>query len=119
MSEQAFTPGPWQVLDDYHGRWTIVGDMDGEYFTDSPSPVMSWEFVANLEDEYGEVGKHAAANRRLILAAPDLLEALTDCLGWHDFADDAHKPVEVRAAYMRARAAIAKALGPLAEGVEG
>jgi hypothetical protein len=32
-----------------------------------------------------------------------LEEALRDCLGWHDYADDLHKPVEVRAAYVRAR----------------
>jgi hypothetical protein len=32
-----------------------------------------------------------------------LEEALRDCLGWHDYADDLHKPAEVRAAYMRAR----------------
>lgn len=42
-------------------------------------------------------------------AAPDLYEALKDCLSWHDFADDLHKPIEVRAAYMRARAALSKA----------
>jgi Lar family restriction alleviation protein len=35
-----------------------------------------------------------------------LREALRDCLGWHDFADDLTKPIEVRAAYMRARAAL-------------
>jgi len=41
----------------------------------------------------------------------ELLEALEDVLGWHDDADNLYKPIEVRAAYMRARAAIAKAKG--------
>ncbi len=48
---------------------------------------------------------------RLIAAAPDLLAALEDCLSWHDFSDDLTKPIEVRAPYMRARSAIAKAKG--------
>jgi hypothetical protein len=38
-----------------------------------------------------------------------LKEAMRDCLGWHDYADDLHKPVEVRAAYMRARKLIKEA----------
>ena len=35
-----------------------------------------------------------------------LRAALKECLGWHDYADDMYKPIEVRAAYMRARAAL-------------
>ena len=35
-----------------------------------------------------------------------LRAALRDCLGWHDYSNDMHKPIEVRAAYMRARAAL-------------
>lgn len=47
----------------------------------------------------------------LFAAAPDLLSALVEVLGWNDDADNPHKPIEVRAAYMRAHAAIAKANG--------
>lgn len=77
-NDRMHTPGPWQIMDDYtrEGGLTIIGNVDGEYFTDSPSPVMSYEFVAKLEDEYGETHERTAANRRLILAAPDLYEAL-------------------------------------------
>ena len=35
-----------------------------------------------------------------------LRAALRDCLSWHDYSNDMHKPIEVRAAYMRARAAL-------------
>ncbi len=35
-----------------------------------------------------------------------LRAALHDVLGWHDYSNDMHKPIEVRAAYMRARAAL-------------
>jgi hypothetical protein len=48
-------------------------------------------------------GDESAANARLIAAAPDLLEALTDLLGWQTLAPD-----DVVAA---ARAAIDKAEG--------
>jgi len=53
--------------------------------------------------------QHGEALLAIADAAPDLAEALKDVLSWHDFADDMHKPVEVRAAYMRARAALARA----------
>lgn len=35
-----------------------------------------------------------------------LRAALRECLSWHDYSNDMHKPIEVRAAYMRARAAL-------------
>ena len=57
------------------------------------------------------IGSEAERFARLFAAAPELLEALEDVLGWHDDADNLHKPIEVRAAYMRARAAIAKVKG--------
>lgn len=41
-----------------------------------------------------------------------LREALRDCLGWHDYSNDMHKPIEVRAAYMRARAALEQGVKP-------
>jgi hypothetical protein len=35
-----------------------------------------------------------------------LRAALRECLSWHDYSNDMHKPIEVRATYMRARAAL-------------
>jgi len=61
------------------------------------------------EDTQDELEPIKDATATLFAAAPDLAEALKDVLSWHDFADDMHKPVEVRAAYMRARAALARA----------
>ena len=46
-----------------------------------------------------EAAKLAAENEKL-------RAALRDCLSWHDYSNDMHKPIEVRAAYMRARAAL-------------
>ena len=43
-----------------------------------------------------------------MLANAALREALKEVLSWHDYTDDMHKPVEVRAAYMRARATLAQ-----------
>lgn len=67
-------------------------------------------------NEWGTQSEEAEKGRAIFEATAeafqaDMLAALKDCLGWHDFADDLHKPIEVRAAYMRARAAIAKATG--------
>lgn len=61
------------------------------------------------EDTQDELEPIKDATATLFAAAPDLAGALKDVLSWHDFADDMHRPVEVRAAYMRARAALAKA----------
>ncbi len=72
------TPGPWQIKDDYtpEGRVTIIANIDGEYFTDSPSPRMTYDTVAVCEDEFGERLENAEANARLIASAPRMLEAL-------------------------------------------
>jgi hypothetical protein len=43
---------------------------------------------------------------RLTAEVEKLRAALEDCLSWHDYSNDMHKPIEVRAAYMRARAAL-------------
>lgn len=93
----AHTPGPWAAFTDDSGpqpHTNIVA------FSPRTDCVFSLPFHDKREP-----------NVMLATAAPDLLAALKDCLGWHDFADDLHKPIEVRAAYMRARAAIAKAEG--------
>lgn len=99
----AFTPGPWlrsgvrRKIDGMDNH-AICATVDGQEI-----------IIASVwYDPKTHAGFHDAS---LIAAAPELLAALRDCLGWHDFADDLHKPIEVRAAYMRARSAIAKATG--------
>ena len=57
--------------------------------------------------EAGDAPRHVVLHMR---AGADEIErlraALRDCLSWHDYSNDMHKPIEVRAAYMRARAAL-------------
>lgn len=55
------------------------------------------------------------ANAHLITASPALYQALAECLSWHDYSDDLTKPAEIRAAYMRARRALANARGEFDE----
>jgi hypothetical protein len=67
------TPGPWQRKDDYGGYNVIIGNVDGESFSDG-TQTYSYDFIANCEDEFGE--QTSPANSRLVLAAPDMLTAL-------------------------------------------
>ena len=57
--------------------------------------------------EAGDAPRHVVLHMR---AGADEIErlraALREILGWHDYSNDMHKPIEVRAAYMRARAAL-------------
>ena len=91
------TPGPW-----------ILGDENNQH-----AEILIGDLVANI-DRQDRYGLHMAcsreemlANARLIISAPDLLEALESCLdvfinqGWDDDLIAAKK----------ARAAIAKAKG--------
>lgn len=56
-------------------------------------------YPAIMEQAADEITRLRAENEKLRVA-------LKECLGWHDYADDMYKPIEVRAAYMRARAAL-------------
>jgi hypothetical protein len=78
MNTDKYTPGPWQIHDDYtpEGRVTVIADVDGEYFPDSPSPKMTFQTIAVCEDAYGERLENADANARLIAAAPEMAKAL-------------------------------------------
>ena len=58
-------------------------------------------YAAAREEYRKKIAEQAAEIERL-------RAALHDVLGWHDYSNDMHKPIEVRAAYMRARAALAK-----------
>jgi len=69
--------------------------------------------IADLNDrltrETARADAAEAEAKDAMLANAALREALKEVLSWHDYTDDMHKPVEVRAAYMRARAALARA----------
>ena len=104
MSEH--TKGPWiwnggYLISYIPDKFSAGGYQDFEIIADDGSA--HGEYSATLDPD--------SADARLIAAAPDLLEALEGVLSWHDDADNLHKPLEVRAAYMRARAAIARAKG--------
>lgn len=103
------TPGPWEAKIDgtTEGELTIIANVDGEYFTESPSPRVTFDVIAVCEDEYGERLPNALANARLIAAAPDLLEALKQLHLKAVIGTDAERHDALNAAW----AAIAKATG--------
>jgi hypothetical protein len=92
------TPGPWEIKRD-------IGHFD------SATSIRAHQLVGVNPSKYElslEIGGWASvekleANARLIAAAPELLEALEEVLGWETLC-----PVET---YEMARAAIAKARG--------
>ena len=102
----SFTSGPWQRRDEYDGALTIIGNVDADGHPDGTF-TYSYDFIANCEDEYGEPA--SAANVRLILAAPDLYDALETCLA----ALNPHIVHNISAGIAReqAEAALAKARG--------
>jgi len=84
MTDTQHTPGPWVIHPEALGEHSIVTP-DGRGL---------------IADIYGR----SPANARLIAAAPELLEALQDCVA----VPNKNRPDEV---WQRARAAIAKATG--------
>ena len=102
------TPGPWDV---YPGTRAGIDTKDGSFSI----------VVAGYDDDecgiWGRTNAEAEANARLIAAAPDLLEALSELLAEAEdifvcMADatgiDRHRHP---APFKKARAAIAKATG--------
>jgi hypothetical protein len=105
----AHTSGPWQRKSDYEPT-VIIGNVDGEIHPDGSSSY-TYDFIANLEDEYGGSPPNAYANAALILAAPELLERLEDfCAIVKDDELLALDP-DLADAVASANAVIAKALG--------
>jgi hypothetical protein len=102
VSAPAFTGGPWQRKDDYDGWLTIIGNVDGESFSDGTTSY-TYDFIANCGDEYGEPAK--PENVRLILAAPELCAALERLL------DQRKAGFFTEYAWEAARAALARAKG--------
>lgn len=101
MSESKHTPGPWVVEDETDPMLTIL------------APSANGDVVAHIVDvdwldDPAKVGPQCLANARLIAAAPDLLEALTELT---DAAAKVWSDPFIRGAVDRARAAILKATG--------
>ena len=101
----AYTPGPWEAKRTDPQEWAINapnGDPALKHGT--------WHGLAVAYgcDESPSVGREVAeANARLIAAAPELLEALTEIVAAAD--GDGWKQLD--ATFAAARAAIAKATG--------
>ena len=85
------TPGPWQAKNEYEPL-TIIGNIDGP-----DEGWMRYTDICEVAD-----GEEALANARVMIAAPELLEALK---GVVRVADRATQEFDA------ARAAIAKATG--------
>ncbi len=87
-----FTPGPWE----HTGQGDIVGKEDNGY---------GLGYVDVCSVYLRTVRGRTNANARLIAAAPDLLEALSEII------NDGGKFVMTHETHRKARAAIAKARG--------
>ena len=77
------------------------------------APVTNTETRTAMTEAAAEIERLREWNAEIALNAREfvaeierLRAALHDVLGWHDYSNDMHKPIEVRAAYMRARAAL-------------
>jgi len=90
------TPGPW-VID-----WN-VSRLD--VFSSDAATLIATLRRSTLSDG---IGKTTIANARLIAAAPDLLEALEDCLRVVEFLASDSCPTTIQ----NAKAAIEKAVQP-------
>lgn len=92
MSETKFTPGPWMVSDEVHGKGEGIVHIKAKY----EEIAVSWRNAIN--GDYDEF----LANAHLIAAAPDLYEALSLLLSQID---------PWLAGYQEAEQALAKARG--------
>ena len=101
---QKHTPGPWQIKSQ-HEPHLIIANVDGETVAGVTS--YSFDFIASLEDEYGEMT--SGANARLVLAAPELLEAAQRTL--NSIANTEGELAMTLESGDMLRAAIAKATG--------
>lgn len=120
-----FTPGPWGHHADIACKCGIVCAADhpvakvfsGDWGDDYPSIRISGGSLKRVAEPYmeqityGHIDQPVAdANARLISAAPDLLDALTELVLYHDVPDSAQDPI-VKPLLRASFAAINKALG--------
>jgi len=102
MSEH--TPGPWKVEPQLDGEIPISGHSWGSYLE-----------IADIHlGGFEQVDSEAEANARLIAAAPELLEAIKAYEKEHHFnaiQGKPHSSSKEASAWVRVRAAIAKAEG--------
>lgn len=100
MSAPKFTPGPWYAK---AGVSQMVSDDTTIWSAPKPNADLSRWFVFADADDHGD----SEATARLISAAPELYEALTELLAvdedWHGSVNS-----EMSAARVKARAALAK-----------
>ena len=105
------TPGPW--IWHRHMVWNELDELSGPDGEEIICPVLKMEPDSSVI--YLRVGGHNAADRDLIAAAPDLLEAceaITDDLDSDYISQHSHKAdVNRRNRLEQLRAAIAKATG--------
>jgi hypothetical protein len=107
MSEVKFTPGPWHVHDNtgVSENGNIIGTYDIKNSKDSTGEGVFWIGDTKPYDCSGFTDKAtAAANAKLIAAAPDLLDALKELLEC-DYTSGTH----LYSAQAKAKAAIEKA----------
>ena len=105
MSEAKHTPGPWWVTE------SGVRDRGGYICHTRPA-----QHYPDQDERFEKETTERAANKTLISAAPELLDACMAMLEWDDrekdHAIDFNARMDLcRAAFDKARAAIAKATG--------
>jgi hypothetical protein len=107
MSEQAHTPGPWEVneIDATATEWGMLTVDVADDATDAVCQV----FGENDGVDYERTHAEAVANARLIAAAPDLLAALREIAELEGDCEQQQFRLTRFQASQIARAAIAKA----------
>jgi len=79
------TGGPWQSRSEYE-PWLIIGNVDGEIHADGTTSY-TYKSICEICDDDGDA-RDNDANRRLIIAAPDLLKAAERSLrGWQNVVE--------------------------------
>ena len=101
MSEIKHTPGPW----DWVGR-----DLESNSPTHCEAVIQTGVDCGSYCYGGMPVLQISDADKRLIAASPDLLEALQDLIGWVPSSSHWHTDAPMKT-LERARAAIAKATG--------
>lgn len=105
-----FTSGPWQMADYEHAWDEIIGNIDGDC-DDERGITCTYTRICEIQDD-GPISEQQA-NARLIAAAPELLAALLDVLGWIPNGGAWHTDAPMKS-IARAREALRKATGETA-----